>query len=187
MIADILSFFRRNEQMDSTALTLEECQFAEENHNLIYDFLHRRGKDIDTYYDVVVFGYLAAVKKYFQCPELAAKYKFSTLANSRMRTCLYNHFRAQRCKKRQGISISVNDLHQEPCPHDDIMDALNEELLLHQLALKFSPQQLAVAMLRSDGFSVREIAQKEKIPMVSIKQILTELRAAFREVLQEGV
>ena len=50
------------------ALTDEQRQFAAENHNLIYKYLWDRRLEIDDYYDIAVFGYLRAVKRYLTEP-----------------------------------------------------------------------------------------------------------------------
>lgn len=50
------------------ALTDEQRQFAAENHNLIYTYLWDRRLEIDDYYDIAVFGYLRAVKRYLTEP-----------------------------------------------------------------------------------------------------------------------
>ena len=60
------------------ALTDEQRQFAAENHNLIYKYLWDRRLEIDDYYDIAVFGYLRAVKRYLTEPWLR-RYQFSTV------------------------------------------------------------------------------------------------------------
>jgi len=40
--------------------------FAEQNHDLVIDYLHRKRLPMDDYYDVVIFGYLSAVQQYFR-------------------------------------------------------------------------------------------------------------------------
>lgn len=35
-------------------LTEEQRRFAEQNHNLVYKFLHQHGLSIDEYYDIVI-------------------------------------------------------------------------------------------------------------------------------------
>lgn len=50
--------------MGTERLTEEQKAFAEENHNLIYTFLHKKNLSFDEYYDVVVMGYLKAVANY---------------------------------------------------------------------------------------------------------------------------
>jgi len=61
-------------------LTLDQQAFAAENHNLVYDYLNERKLPEDEYYDIIIFGYLLAVKKYLERANLRKKYKFSTIA-----------------------------------------------------------------------------------------------------------
>ena len=51
--------------------------FAEENHGLVYAFLNAHSLDEEEFYDVVIFGYLRAVRRYFTEAGLK-KYKFGT-------------------------------------------------------------------------------------------------------------
>ena len=44
-------------------LTDRQRDFATEHHNVLEEFLIRRGLDFDDYYDVVVFKFLMAVKR----------------------------------------------------------------------------------------------------------------------------
>lgn len=60
------------------ALTDYERQYAEEHHALVYRFLHDKGLDINEFYDVVIFRYLAAVQRYLTEPQLQ-QYSFTTV------------------------------------------------------------------------------------------------------------
>jgi hypothetical protein len=71
-------------------LTKRESDYAAEHHDLIYAFLRKNRYSIDDYYDVVVFGYLRAVRSYLGRDELR-RYAFSTIAFSAMRSSMGNH------------------------------------------------------------------------------------------------
>ena len=47
-------------------LTEAESEFAAEHHSVIYGYLRKAGLPEDDFYDVVVFGYLRAVRKYLR-------------------------------------------------------------------------------------------------------------------------
>lgn len=49
-------------------LTEAESEFAAEHHSVIYGYLRKAGLPEDDFYDVVVFGYLRAVRKYLARP-----------------------------------------------------------------------------------------------------------------------
>lgn len=72
-------FSERGRPAIPQALTEEQRQFADENHNLIYTYLWDRRLEIDGYYYIAVFGYLRAVKRYLSEPWLR-RYQFSTVA-----------------------------------------------------------------------------------------------------------
>lgn len=80
------------------ALTDEQRQFAAENHNLIYKYLWDRRLEIDDYYDIAVFGYLRAVKRYLTEPWLR-RYQFSTVAWHAMRQNIASFHRAEERRK----------------------------------------------------------------------------------------
>jgi DNA-directed RNA polymerase specialized sigma subunit len=84
-------------------LTKEQADFAAENHNLVYAFLNRKGYPEDKFYDIVIFGLLQAARAYSERPELQ-RYKFSTIAFSRMRSCVYNYCRSESRKALPMIS-----------------------------------------------------------------------------------
>lgn len=84
-------------------LTREEKIFAEEHHDLVLQYLHRRKLDPAEWYDVVIFRYLLAVKTWFKRPELH-RWKFSTLAGNGMRSAVDNERKKQE-KRIQTISL----------------------------------------------------------------------------------
>ncbi len=59
-------------------LTSEESAFAEKHHDVLLRYLHFHKLPVDEFYDIAVFGYLRAVRKYLARPELR-QYKFSPL------------------------------------------------------------------------------------------------------------
>ena len=83
-------------------LTEAESEFAAEHHSVIYGYLRKAGLPEDDFYDVVVFGYLRAVRKYLARPELR-KYSF-------FHHCLPGH--ELRCPPLQGVL----DAQEAPCP-----------------------------------------------------------------------
>ena len=82
-------------------LTENERKFASDNHNLIYAYLHKYGYDIETYYNIAVFGYLEAVQEYLRDAELQGKYIFPIIAFRRMRSAISNHIRMNNSQKRK--------------------------------------------------------------------------------------
>lgn len=87
-----------------TPLTSEEQCFAERNHYLVGRFLRQNKLEPDDWYDVVIFRYLLAVKKWHQRPDLHC-WKFSTVVWNDMRSAV-GHEREKESKRIQTISLN---------------------------------------------------------------------------------
>lgn len=83
-------------------LTKEQQAFATAHHSLVYKFLNENRLPEDEFYDVVIFGYLKAVRDYFS-DLTAQQFTFSTIANRRMKFCLFDYFRTQERRKTPEI------------------------------------------------------------------------------------
>lgn len=169
--------------MGEVPLTREQREFATKWHNLIYTFLHEKGLPEEDYYDVVVFGFLRAVKRYFTEPDLL-QYSFSTIAWRGMESDLKNYRHTLESQKRKAYTVSLNSLTygRECTPMEEAISApdrlmmqLETELLLHDLAQRATHQQMAVVQLRSAGYNVREIARTQSIPMKRVQELLGEI------------
>lgn len=173
--------------MNEVQLTKEHRDFATKWHNLIYTFLNDKGLPEEDYYDIVVFGFLRAVRRYFTELELQ-KYSFSTIAWQAMQQSLSTHYRAQNCQKRHAYMVSLHSydgpysLEEVLSAPDKVMAQLETELLLHDLAALASRQQMNVVRMRSAGYNMREIARKESIPMKRVRELLEEIRILLNEV-----
>ena len=77
-------------------LTQEQQDFAAEHHDLIYDFLRDNRLLQDEFYDVVVFGYLHAVRRYLVHERLRRQVEFDVLARRAMMRDLAVHCKAAR-------------------------------------------------------------------------------------------
>ena len=169
--------------MNEVPLTREQREFATKWHNLIYSLLNEKGLPEEDYYDIVVFGFLRAVRRYFTEPALQ-QYAFSTIAWQAMESDLSNHYKAKYRQKRNGYTISIHTLTygSEPVQLEEALSApdqmmmqLETELLLHDLAQRATRQQMAVMHMRSAGYNMREIAQRQSIPMKRVQEMLGEI------------
>ncbi len=173
--------------MSEVPLTKEQRDFATKWHNLIYTFLNDKGLSEMDYYDIVVFGFLRAVKRYFTEPELQ-KYSFSTIAWQAMDSDLSNYYKRQFRQKRHANVVSLHSydgaytLEEILSTQDKVMAQLETELLLHDLATLASHQQMSVVRMRSAGYNMREIAKKESIPMKRVRELLEEIRVLLEDV-----
>ncbi|WP_313529270.1 ECF-type sigma factor [Anaerotignum sp.] len=176
--------------MNEVALTREQREFATKWHNLIYAFLNEKELSEEEYYDVVVFGFLRAIKRYFAEPDLL-QYSFSTIAWQAMQQSLSAHCRAQNSKKRKAHTVSLHsvtygyDYLPLLSASDRLMMQLETELLLHDLAQRATRQQMAVVQMKSAGYNVREIARTQSIPMKKVQELLSEIRDLLTVVCHE--
>lgn len=170
-------------------LTKEQQEFATTHHGLVYKFLNENHLPEDEFYDVVIFPYLNAVKDYFSSPT-AQKFSFSTIATRQMKFRLCDYYRTQ---SRRRSNMEVLSLHvglysdgvplEDSIPaHDALMQQLETELLLHDLAGRVSKQQMDIVNLKKDGYGIREIARTQKVPMRRIKELLAEVHAVLLEL-----
>ena len=92
-------------------LTAEEAQFAADHLSLVYWFLNKHGLNENEWFDVVIFGYMMAVKKYVSIPDLK-QYSFTTTAYKAMSSAVSNERKNQ---EKQIKTVSLYD----PVPGTD--------------------------------------------------------------------
>lgn len=169
-------------------LTEEQRRFAEQNHALVYKFLHQHGLSVDEYYDIVVFGFLLAVQRYLTDASLAP-YAFSTVAWSAMESALRNHRRTARRKLRLRTGSGRHGRYRlnraASLPESEWMSQLETTLLLHTLATLVTAQQMKVLQLRAQGVSVRSIAAQLKTNVRQVNELLEDVRNVLHKLCDE--
>lgn len=179
--------------MDMQPLTRKQQKFAEENHALVYAFLHRKRLPEDIYYDIVIFGYLRAVQKYCDTPSLQ-EYRFSTIAWRQMRRSLYNYYRYLSRPKRNAPTVSLEEpvgpghglLREEIiCCQDALMRGLEEELLLHSLASALPPREMRIVRMKARGDRMHDIAKAERLTFRQINQLLSDVYRTVETVFYQ--
>lgn len=73
-----------------------EREFAAlpENHNLIYEYMKRKGLDTDNFYDELILDYLTAVKQYVtERPELQIKFPFKQVLFQQLNGRMMHYWR----------------------------------------------------------------------------------------------
>lgn len=173
-------------------LTPEQRKFAADHHNLIYSFLNDRRLPEDDYYDVVVFGYLKAVTEYFTKAG-ANRFSFATIARRKMQCALLDYYRSLYCQKRNAEVVSIHislygdglPLEQTIPAPDTLMEHLEAELFLHELAGRVSRQQLDAIHMKSCGYGVRDIARSQNTTIKRVRELLEEARGALADLCYE--
>ena len=178
--------------MSDIPLTHEQKTFAAEHHSLVYRFLNENHLSESDYYDVIIFGYLNAVRKYLTRKDLQV-YAFTTIAWNDMFQSLTNYYRDQNRQKRTAQVVSIHvSLHEEGLPleeraaaPDALMQQLEHDLVMHDLANRVSKQQMDMVRLRSSGYGVRDIARSQNLSMRRVKELLEEVRVVLQEMCCE--
>ena len=170
-----------------------ERKFAEENHNLVYAFLHKHGYSLENYYDVAIFGFLKAVQIYNRREDLREKYSFPFISQQYIRSELGNHCRMEEAKKRKpsGSLVSLDAEYAETenlyncigivggkSPESEIVAMEQMKEMLSSL----SDTQRKIAELKIDGYSSKEIYSALEIKPSTyyvevnrIKKVLAEM------------
>lgn len=173
-------------------LTDSEKKFAEENHNLVYGFLHRYKYSIDDFYNVVIFGYLKAVQIYSRRKDLQSKYDFPFIAWQYMRSEIGNHFQKENTQKRKPTEsvISLDAEYQDmenfynavggKSAEDDVM----EKILFADIMNSLSEVQRKIAELKIKGYDNKEVYLFLEIPSSTYYKEMQRIKYVMDELLR---
>lgn len=150
------------------AFSEQEREFAAANHALIYSFLQDQALDEAEYYDIALFGYLHAVRRYLSHARLR-RYRFSTIAWRAMRQSLNSFYRAE--ERRRAGERKYLEAHHDADPYL----RLEAELLLHSLASISTEEQIALVRRRLQGLSIKETAQASGMTPKRASRLLKQL------------
>lgn len=152
-------------------LTEEQKAFAEINHNLVYQFLHRKNYSIEEYYNVVILDYVMACQMYLEREDLQEKYAFPVIAYMRMNSAISNHFKAKNCQCRKSAHGTVNmeeltdpksGTGKEPASDnldtlEKIIQAEQDEHFIENILLLLPERHGKIVLYLMDGYKEREI------------------------------
>ena len=138
-------------------LTSEESAFAEKHHDVLLRYLRFHKLPVDEFYDIAVFGYLRAVRKYLARPELQ-QYQFSTIARRAMSCDIHHSKEYWNRAKRKGEVCLFDEDRDAGELRDTVTESLENVIDFERLARKITPAQRRIASLRADGYEDREIA-----------------------------
>lgn len=178
--------------MCEVPLTHEQKSFATENHNLVFKYLNEHQLPEDEFYDVVIFGYLKAVRDFLSKPKLQ-KYSFSTIAWRAMTHSLSEYFVSTQRKKRNAEVISIHSslyedglpLEQSLTAPDTLMMQLESELLMHELAARLTKKQMEIVRQKSIGYGIRDIARTQQTSMKQVQEHLEDVRRILLRLIYE--
>ena len=163
----------------------DENAFAEANHYIIERFLRQKRLPQDDYYDVVVFGFLRAVRQYCSRPELREKYEFSTIAWRKMTDDLCKHYKTQSRPSHRAVTVSFDSpLYDDntltmaeviPDPYQ-MAESVETAILWEKVAGLLTDEQHEALYLRADGYTDREIAASRKRRVSDVRGIFDGIR-----------
>ena len=175
-------------------LTDYERKFAEENHNLVYGFLHRYGYDLENYYDIAIFGFLKAVQIYNRREDLRNKYDFPFICRQYMRSEIGNHSRTEGAKKREPLGTLVS-LDAEYTETENLYHCIGaaggkspeSEVIaierMTEMISGLSETQRKITELKVDGYSSREIYSALEMKAPSYYVEVKRIRKALAEMI----
>jgi RNA polymerase sigma factor (sigma-70 family) len=171
-------------------MTREQRDFAAFNHSLVFKFLNKKHLGEDEYYDIVIFGYLRAVQKYIQRPELH-RYKFSTIAWSAMETDVRNYHEYKNRPMRKAVCCSLDQVIPNtddlllgsviPTPYNTA-ESLEDSLLWMEVASAITKKQMDILQLKVAGMSEREIAREYQTSCDSIETVFEAIKERLRDL-----
>lgn len=137
------------------ALNEEQQVFAALHHNLIYEYLYHNKLSENDYYDIVVFGYLRACKRYLEQEELR-QYSFTTIAWKAMDSSVNSEYRKKSAQKRSAVLLSL-DADMELFLSSTDLDYMEIEDIWHSLKEHTTDKQMQAFMLQQKGYKASEI------------------------------
>lgn len=164
-------------------LTASERLYAEKHHDLVYHFLSHYKLKEDEYYDIIIFGYLAAIQEYLRDPELQC-YQFSTIAWKKMYWAYLQNLIYTNRPKRKALTVT----YQEDSPIEELnrflpnrIDALADQMHDREITLELlsylTPKEKEVVFLKANGYTHAEIAKKCRITVAGVQSRLSRFRS----------
>lgn len=159
-------------------MTEEATKLVEENHNLIYSYLHKMRLDINEYYDLAAIGLCKAAINF----DKSKGYKFSTFAYR----CMSNEVVMQiRKENRRIVPLLILDndedllysfLASEICIEDEILATTRFEAIIRNL----SPNKQKIIFLIASGMTQQEVADELHVSQPCVSRVLAGLRESLK-------
>jgi len=177
-----------NSTTTTKKLTPAQSDFAAEHYHLIDEFLRIKGYPSDDFFDVVVFGFLRAVRRYTEREDLRQEYKFKTIAFRCMRDDLFEHHQHESRAKRSAEICQYDEETHSPDTGDNVWECFirkhDAETAISRLAEILTPMQRKVVHLKGDGYCYQEIAVQIGSTSYCVKR---EMKAARETVKNRAI
>jgi len=156
-----------------------EREFASNNHNLIYYFLHKNNFNID-FYDTAVFGYLKAVRFYLKSN---MEYSFPTIAFKYMKTEICNQYSKNNAVKRKANLVhfdTINEWISNYKINDSSLKG-SSDIVKEILNNCDSENEKNVVLLLYLGYTKKQISDVIKINGKRINKILRKIKTKLKQ------
>ena len=165
-------------------MTQEEREFAEQEHQMVLDFLRCKRLPMNDFYDVVIFGYLSAVQQYFRNPPAGVEFKamaFRAMKDSVLREGEYST-RAKRCEFVMSFE-NVGGYGTVPDPMQDTERQVEHKALLEQAVSVATPEEAKIISHLLDGLVLREAARLLKMPTAATVSCMEDFYCRARAAI----
>lgn len=198
LVINILDYYRNYDEErvisnffyevgEDSKMTKEEQDFAEQHHDEVYRFLKGKKLSIEEHYDIVIIGFLHAVKDYHRKPSARA-YAFEAVETRAMTNTLYKHWRAESAEKRKlnhiCYSLDANlteegkesNLYEVVADDNNVIQEFEMSEMLKDVYRKLSGRGRKVLNLLLKGYSKTEIQKACDIKRKALESELQTIR-----------
>ena len=162
--------------MKGQQLTQKESAIAAENHYLINQFLKANNLPEDDYYDIVVFGYLKAVRNFSRKENLSLR----TEAMKEMNAACVKFERAYESDitlhSLQEVIDGIGILEENIASVKNTVNEVLERIQYETLSKDFDRLQMQIAEMLVAGYPKREIANVLGINMKTLTDKITGMQ-----------
>lgn len=170
-------------------MTEEQRKLVEENHNLIYFYLHKRGLSIDEYYGLAAIGLCKAAMTYKDGVSEFSTYALKCISNE-VGNYFRNYFRTRTIP--DDLIVSLQDIvlqdDDEPLTYERyIPDNINVEdeviarISVNKVLSNLTDQERQILLLHMDGMRQIDIANHIGISQAQVSRTLRGLKRRIIE------
>lgn len=163
-----------------------ERQFADDNYNLITEFLRKERLDPEEFFDIVVFEFLLSVQIYLNNTELQSRCNFAACSYMYMKRAVYTHFRELKAQKRNsgnGTDESYDELEifigdNESFTEMEIKQAIAE------IMESLTNEQQRIFLDKLEGYNLKEIAEMNNINVKRVYRQFGKIKDVVAEKME---
>jgi RNA polymerase sigma-70 factor (ECF subfamily) len=174
------------EHRELKKLSPVERTFADDNYNLIMEFLRKERLDTEEFFDVVVFDYLLSVQIYLNDTELQSRCSFEACSYMYMKRAVYRHFRKQKAQKRcsgVGADVSIEEM-ESYVGNTENVSLLTYEETIKEIENTLTVEQKGIFSYKLEGYSLKEIAEINGIDVKRVYRQFARIKNIVADVME---